>query len=116
MGGKVRIAGLTGVLALGLVGCRKADSRVESLSLGISRDSAVTVMGTAAEVPSQYLVKGQYIEAMVYRRPGAEGDFSALERRDLTPVILVDGSVTGWGWDHWDSVATTNGIEVLPKK
>ncbi|TFG47952.1 MAG: hypothetical protein E4H38_07270 [Gemmatimonadales bacterium] len=103
-------------MALTLVGCRKADSRVESLSQGISRDSAVTIMGAVAESPVQYLVKGQYIEAMFYRRPGAEGDFAALERSKLTPVVLVDGLVTGWGWDHWDSVATTNGIQGSPKK
>lgn len=112
----VRVAAVIGLVALTLVGCRRADSRLESLSQGISRDSAVALMGAAGEVPTQYLVGGQYIEAMVYRSPGAEGDFGALERGNLLPVVLVDGLVTGWGWDHWDSVATSNGIEVMPKR
>lgn len=112
----VRVVGVVGLVALTLAGCRRGDSRVENLATGISRDSALAVMGATPEVPTQYLVNGQYIEAMVYRRQGAEGDFAALVRRDLTPVVLVNGLVTGWGWDHWDSVATENTIEVSPKQ
>mgnify|MGYP001579513380 CR=1 FL=1 len=112
----VRVAGLAGLVALTLAGCRRADSRLENLASGISKDSVLAVMGAIPEVPTQYLMDGQYIEAMVYRRPGLEGDFAALGRRDLTPIVLVNGLVTGWGWEHWDSVATQNSIVVSPKQ
>jgi hypothetical protein len=72
--------------------------------------------GSPPEQPYSYLVDGQFIEAMIYRRDGAEGPIDSLDRGDLTPVILVDGKLTGWGWEHWDSVAGAHRIEVRPPR
>lgn len=98
------------------LGCRAGDSRLERLGVGISTDSVMAVMGGAPEAPNRYLVGGQMVEPMLYRRPGAEGAFSTLTRKNLTPVVVVDGVVAGWGWAFWDSVATAHRIEVTPKQ
>ena len=32
----------------------------------------------------------------------------------MTPVILKDGLVDGWGWDHWDGLVEKYRIGALP--
>ena len=109
------LAALT--LAVLAAGCTREDPRVKALGVGISKDSAFAVM----ELPSTergeaYLMNGQYIEAFVVRKPGVEGPRDSLARKQMTPVIVVDGKVTGWGWPHWDSVAGANKIVVTPEQ
>ncbi len=113
-----RLAALAAValLAGSLAGCRSEDPRVRHLASGISRDSAVVAMGGAEpERPYTYLVGGQYVEAMLYRRGDPEGPMEDLVRDQITPIVLVDGKVSGWGWKHWDSVAAAHNIEVTHK-
>lgn len=92
------------------------DPRVEALSVGISKDSAVAVMG--GDVPSRvdpYLTGGQYIEALLYVRPGGEpSGADSIPDRQRTPLVIINGLLTGWGWAHWDSVASANNIPVPP--
>ena len=33
---------------------------------------------------------------------------------EMTPVILKDGLVDGWGWDHWDGLVEKYRIGALP--
>ncbi len=92
------------------------DPRVANLSTGISRDSALSVMGggTPTRV-DPYLVAGEYIEVLFYDRPGREPTSPGGEAdRERTPVVVIDGLVTGWGWAHWDSLATAHNIAVPP--
>lgn len=112
----VRAVALVSAVTLIGLGCARPDARLEQLSAGISKDSVQMIMGGAPEQPTQYLVEGQFIEAMIYRRMGEEGVYDSLERRQLSPVVLVNGTVSGWGWDHWDSVATRYSIEVVPAR
>lgn len=87
-----------------------------SLTVGISKDSAITAMG--GERPSRidpYLTGGQYIESMLYLRPGeAATGTDTIPDRERTPVVVINGLLTGWGWAYWDSVATANNIPVPP--
>jgi hypothetical protein len=46
---------------------------------------------------------------MYYRKPG-QGD--SVPDRKLSPVVVVDGKLVGWGWKTWDSVAEANHIPV----
>jgi len=105
------------VLAVAAAACSREDPRVANLSVGISKDSAITAMG--GERPSRidpYLTGGQYIEAMYYIRPGGEpAAGESVPDREQTPVVAVNGILTGWGWAHWDSVASANNIPVAPK-
>jgi hypothetical protein len=97
--------------------CAKEDPRVQSLGVGISKDSAFVVMELpATERGEAYLMAGQYIEAFVVRKPGVEGPRDSLSRKQMTPVIVVGGKVTGWGWKHWDSIAGAHQIVVKPAK
>lgn len=109
----------TSLLAVASLSCGAGeDTRVANLNVGISRDSAITAMGGVR--PSRidpYLTGGQYIEALLYVREGREPvGTDTVPDRERTPVIAVNGLVTGWGWDHWDSVATANNIPVAPKR
>ena len=94
------------------------DTRVANLSVGISKDSAITAMG--GERPSRidpYLTGGQYIEAMLYNRSGsAPTATDTIPDRERTPVVVINGLLTGWGWAYWDSVATANNIPVAPPR
>lgn len=101
-----------------IAGCRREDPRLAHMTIGITKDSAITVMG--GERPSRvdpYLVSGQYIEAMLFIRPGTQPvGVDTLPDRERTPVVVINGQVTGWGWNHWDSVAAANNIPPSPKE
>ena len=103
--------GMAVALAGGVLGgC--ADTRLKKLTAGIPRDSAVAIMGV--EKPHRtdtYLIKGQYIEAMYYARPGKNPSDSIPDRK-LSPIIVVNGTLRAWGWPQWDSIAGANGIIV----
>jgi hypothetical protein len=115
---RVTRLGMAGALVLAgvaLAGCERGDARLESLSAGMARDSVLTVMGDSPQRVDPYLVSGQYIEAMYFPRPGrAEGE--GLEDRNMSPVVVVNGRLAGWGWTWWDSAAAANSIPVAPKR
>ena len=49
----------------------------------------------------------------MYNKDGVkETDQPGVPDRELTPVVTVDGKVTGWGWTHYDSVAKANNVPV----
>ncbi|MBM4187574.1 MAG: hypothetical protein FJ206_09705 [Gemmatimonadetes bacterium] len=109
-----RMRAVAVLAVLGALGCERADPRLEGLTIGIGKDSALAVMQAAPNKLEPYLINGLYIEGMFYARPG-KTDSASLAPRKMTPVVAVNGKVTGWGWDHWDSVAAANRIPVAPK-
>lgn len=115
----VRWRGAAGslVLLVAIAACGpKEDPRLKDLSTGISKDSAIIVMG--GERPSRidpYLVSGNYVESMLFIRPGTEPvGVDTLPDRKRTPVVVINGAVAGWGWAFWDSVATAHNIPLSP--
>jgi hypothetical protein len=107
--------------AMLLAGC--GDKRIDSLSSGISRDSALKVLAggatgdTLANVYKQetYLNDGRMINVLVYNKDGIkQAADSTVPDSKLTPIVTVDGKVTGWGWAHYDSVAKANNIPLKP--
>lgn len=97
--------------------CSSSDPRTGALTVGITKDSARAVMGASQPHELPYLVNGHYIEALLYAREGQSAqELAESAPRSLTPLVVVDGQLTGWGWSAWDSVAAANGIEVPPKK
>jgi hypothetical protein len=97
-----------------LAGCGRSDARLEKLSVGINKDSVQQVMGM--EKPRRidpYLVNGHYIEAIYFAKAGAESD--SIPDREMSPVVVIDGALVGWGWKQWDSIAAENKIVVQPK-
>lgn len=95
----------------------KEDPRLKDLTVGISKDSAIAIMG--GERPSRvdpYLVGGQYIESMLFIQPGTQPvGVDTLPDRKRSPVVMINGNVAGWGWGFWDSVSTANGIPLSPQ-
>lgn len=97
-----------------LAGCEGADRRLDNLSVGMARDSVMPAMeGAEPRRVDPYLYGGKYIEAMFFPRAG-KTDPESLADRKMSPVIVIDGKVAGWGWAYWDSVATANKIDVPP--
>lgn len=96
------------------------DARLDQLSTGISRDSALKVINegvagdSLARVYKQetYLYKGQLINVLFYNQAGIkQDDDSSLVAKKQKPIVTVNGKVTGWGWTYYDSVAKANNIQ-----
>ncbi|MGQ0703388.1 MAG: hypothetical protein ACT4PM_09690 [Gemmatimonadales bacterium] len=97
-------------IGLALGACARPDPRLNDLTKGITRDSMITVMGM--DNPRRidpFLINGQYIEAMYFAKPGADPQDSIPDSK-LSPVVVVNGTLVGWGWKEWDSIATANKI------
>ncbi len=104
------------VLPFVLAAC--GDARVKKLDEGISRDSVLSILRDGApalgadSLPhvyenAAYLVEGRNYEVFYYTKGDEVAGADSLPAKKLTPIVLVDGSVTGWGWKYWDSVATS---------
>ena len=109
------------VLAGTLAGC--GDSRIKQLTPGITRDSALKVINEGAASDSlarvykqeTYLVEGKQLNVLFYNKDGIkQASDSTLAAKAQTPIVTVDGKVTGWGWTHYDSVAKANNITPSP--
>jgi hypothetical protein len=105
------------MLAGSLAGC--GDSRIKQLTPGITRDSALKVINEGAAGDSlarvykqeMYLVNGKHLNVLFYNKDGVkQASDSTLAANSQTPIVTVDGKVTGWGWTHYDSVAKANNI------
>jgi hypothetical protein len=105
-------------LALLAVGSLSAcgDARLKKLSTGISADSVAVLMeADAPHTASSYLVEGKYWEVMLYpKQSAAEGD--SIAWREMSPVVLADGAVMGWGWAYLDETAAAKGFQVPAKE
>jgi hypothetical protein len=110
---RLRMVGwATGLIGMALIGgCERSDPRLDALGVGISKDSVLAAMQGTPQKEEPYLVNSQYIEALFYPRAGKTDSVSLLPV-NMTPVVMVNGKVTGWGWNHWDSLAAGNGIVV----
>jgi hypothetical protein len=104
-----------------LAGC--GDSRIEKLTAGITRDSALKVINEGATGDSlarvykqeMYLINGQHLNVLFYNKNGIkQASDSTLAAKAQLPIVTVDGKVTGWGWAHYDSVAKANNIAPSP--
>ncbi len=91
--------------ALLVVGC--GDSRLDKMSLGISKDSVLSIMGRPERFDG-YFANGQSIYAYYFAPPGVDSGLTP--ERKLTPVILIEGKVAAWGWDEWEVIAGKNDI------
>mgnify|MGYP001281244852 CR=1 FL=1 len=99
---------------IAVVGCERGDPRIKDLTTGIGKDSVQAVMDGPPTTVEPYLVNGQYIEGLFYPRPG-KSDSASRQPRQMTPVVLIDAKLVGWGWDFWDSLAAANRIPVPEK-
>ena len=97
------------------------DKRIQKLSKGIGRDSVMKLLGsTPADSmalifqSSRFLVNGENVEVLYYDVRGRKRFQDSVPGEELTPVVLTNGKVEGWGWANWDSVAKSLSIVPLP--
>lgn len=106
-----RAVALAAIVTVGACG----DTRLKKLTTGIEKDSVAVVMSADAPYRSQdFLTEGKRWEVLMYSR----GDSTAVDTipwRDLSPVVLTDGKVVGWGWGYWEEQASVLKIPVPPK-
>jgi hypothetical protein len=115
-----RSAFAAALAAIALAGC--SDKRISNLSRDIPRDSALKVLagGSAdslANIYKQetYMNDGRLINVLMYNKDGVkQASDSTVPDSKLTPVVTVNGKVSGWGWAHYDSVAKANNVPVKP--
>jgi hypothetical protein len=110
---------LMGIAALAAAAC--GDARLDKLSTGIPRDSALKVINDGASSDSlarvykqeTYLLNGKMTNVLFYNSDGIrQATDSTLPAEKQTPIVIVDGKVAGWGWTYYDSVAKANNIPV----
>lgn len=106
------------------------DSTLGKLSTNITRDSALKVLAVDATVGDTmphiyredvYLVDGKFYKIGFYtptdRKLGSDTvGGAALPDEELTPLVFVNDTLTGWGWDHWREVATGINVPVTTQK
>lgn len=112
----VRAASLCSAAALMLAVTACGDSRLKDLSLGINRDSVAVVM--QAETPHRaesYLMEGKFWEIFYYAKSGTAAADS-VAWRELSPVVIADGAVVGWGWDYWEREGERLRVTLAPKE
>ncbi len=90
-----------------LAGC--GDARLDKLALGISKDSADAAIGAAPHRTAGYLTAGKQWEVRFYSRSTANATDSIAWRK-MSPVVLINGKVVGWGWSWWKGASKKNGI------
>jgi len=107
-----------------------SDTRLEKLSTGISRDSVLAIIneGAASDSLARVYRQESYLLAnkegnahlaniLFYNKKGVkEVDTPGLARADVTPIVVSDGKVIGWGWTYYDSVAKANNIPTAATK
>jgi hypothetical protein len=100
------------LLGLTLGACQREDPRLKDLTIGISKDSTLNLMGIGTpERPESYLINGQMIETVILRREGADGPLDSLSTDQYTPLVMIDNKLAGWGWKYWDSVRAAHNIQ-----
>jgi hypothetical protein len=108
-----------------LSGC--GDANVRKLSVGIRRDSVIKILGLGStsrdSTPNvyreeRYLYDGQWISILLYSNTGVKEGVGAdtIPEGELIPVVLRNDTLTGWGWEHHDSVAVANKIVIKPRE
>ena len=91
------------------------DRRLAKLTLNLPADSVAIAM--KAEAPHRtlsYLTAGRQWEVRLYAKDAA-ATTDSIAWRKLSPVVLTDGKVVGWGWGAWDKLAAKLSIPMPPK-
>ena len=124
---KIIIALLTSIL---FVGCTTlAQIRSENrqnllhLSVGASKQDVLRIMGTTTKKASDgsvitnpyrtemYKVNDNTFELLLYYTDLKKRD-GAITDDELTPIVIKNGKVDGWGWSYWNNIIKKYEIRV----
>lgn len=117
---------LTAVALFALVAC--GDARLGKLAVNMTTDSLAVIMKGPAHRTQNFLMHGKVWDLSVYdygAKPlppvvvktakGADSTVAdSIPWRKLSPVVIIDGKVVGWGWGWWDKESAKLGIPLVP--
>lgn len=109
-------------------------TRLNDLELGFTKGKVLEVMGESTDTlksnqlrdsgtpnerviinnpyrSSAFTKSGTQIEILLYYTDLKSND-GAITDDELTPIILIDGKVAGWGWEYWTDVAAKYEIRI----
>jgi hypothetical protein len=103
------------LLLTGITACQ--DARLRALETGMAKDSALAVLAEgkpmkADTIPNvyrhtRYFMDSKEIDIFMFdpknRKMWEEPNVT---NEELTPVVMIDGKVDGWGWDHMEDVTS----------
>jgi hypothetical protein len=102
----------------------RSDNRLNimKLSPGMDRSEVTSIMGTnsfstiAGKITNpyrseMYREQGRVIEVLMYYTDIKAAD-DAITDDELTPIVIVDGKLDGWGWSYWQSMVQKYEIRV----
>jgi hypothetical protein len=105
-----------------ITGCQ--DRNIRNLTIGIPRDSVIRILAQGSTATDstpnvyreeRYLHEGHWITMLMYSNTGTKEGAETIPEAELIPVVLRDDTLTGWGWEHHDSVARANNIVIKPR-
>jgi hypothetical protein len=107
-----------------LAGC--GDANIRKLTPGIPRDSVLKILALGSTTANdttpnvyreeRYLNNGHWTSILFYSNTGKKEGADTIPEAELTPIVLRDDTLTGWGWAHHDSVAKANNIVIKPRE
>jgi hypothetical protein len=114
-----RIFAVVALAVVGMAACE--DSRIKEMNVGITRDSAVTILaqnikgGGRDSFPNvydraRYLIQGKTYEVLFYSKNNEKKIDSTLSYKAHTPLVFIDNKLVAKGWPAWDSISTANKI------
>ena len=118
------------VMALFLTGCMSSSAiraqnreNLMNLSPGLSKQNVLKVMGTETIMndmgdtitnpyrTEMYRVNDNVFELLLYYTDIKRQD-GAITDDELTPIVIKDGRLDGWGWSYWDDLVQKYEIRV----
>ena len=118
---RAKTLALMAAAATTLVACE--DKRIKDLNLGITRDSAVSVLaqqikgGGTDSFPNVYdrerfLAGGKGYEVLYFTPNNEKKGQDTVAYSELTPLVFVENLLVAKGWSAWDSISKANNIPV----
>lgn len=92
--------GMTKPQVLGAMGTATVQTYTDSDILTGSKDDKITNPYRT----ESYAAKGVRFEVLYYYTDVKASD-GAITDDELTPIVLKDGSLDGWGWGYWQDLA-----------
>lgn len=117
---------LTAAGLLALVAC--GDARLGKLAVNMTTDSLAVIMKGPPHRTQNFILNGKVWDLSVYDygskplpavvvKTSMGGDSTVTDSipwRKMSPVIIIDSKVVGWGWGWWDKESAKLGIPLVP--
>jgi hypothetical protein len=107
--------------AVAVIGCGE-DKRVKELNVGITRDSAVSIIaqnyrGASDSFPNvytreKYLIDAKNYEILYFTPNNEKAGKDSVPYSKLTPLVFVDNILVAKGWPALDSIGAAHKIPV----